>query len=1001
MRQAIPLFVVIASIMLHHATAQQVEPWRVDLYNNWKKLKEPPVTPYEGPFGGEARAFPDRDQTFINANKDKLTPAQLANLRARHDYRKTAAGGVYDPAQDPRPINRAYDQAILDDWNRMGYNCAYKGNSFTFMVGSYLKQKGLLGAIDQTLWGANGPPPLQFDGTEGRRHRESCGSFFAPESYQDGVKAITGMGHHYGRHLFTVGDHRLTCSWDEVGLRTRAQMDYRGNMPEEFREFLKDVWYRDASPAADTNRDGRTYNLFTGQNLRSWDQVEPLHVSLDWTRPAWNNDGTQKFSARPDVDTVIYREPARYKLLVDFHRYFTFEFFRRINDEASRAINKLGTRGRVSCYPFAQHFIIWPGANQRHGNSFYWYHRLCPVVNVEHCWPEAPVMNLNYAITDRLAPRYKNPVMGWIWFYFGQEGWDMYNGPHDMDRALARMMGHRVDGTHHWLYSPRYRGRDQKQRLQIAYWQNFLKTHYDGFLAESAPVRPQVAVLMPDYTSYFYRYFQYPKQDFAWTVDALQQLQYAYHLLTEEEVELGETDLGDYKVLYVVGSEWSTPTIRKRITEFIAGGGVVFANVDSLSLDIATGRRIDFLETQFGVKIERKHKNAFYPSTQSAAEAVWALPFDRWGGQFKLQGHMVHQLDDPRAWAKLYARTPEKYVLDNDGKPKRPIPPNRQGMQGGQPMRDPTWKMIRDQDGKLVRDEAVWRELDAAMARMPKTAVGIQQSPLDMREPPVVKYAEILTALGSATAWSEIDEAKPVGDARPIAWWGDKIVGIETHKTVWLGTREGMSIHALSSRMEAHRGTEPCNPFPPEIPESYEAFRPYAEALGYAARKAGVTRAVKLTVDCNPQRERQDGASGLPSPTRPVTTWARQPMNLEVLPRVAADGTLMVVVISHDKTEAEYDVIVDDSLLAKLTSAEAWNLLDEKTIEQNTDGRFKLAVPSWGVSVFMVGTSKALAPIKAAQAKLNKKDLGVPDYFVKRPQLNEYEWGTPVPPIGK
>ena len=235
--------------------------------------------------------------------------------------------------------------------------------------------------------------------------------------------------------------HRLTCSWDEVGLRTRAQMDYRGNMKDEFRKFLKDVWYRDASPAADTNRDGRTYNQFTGQNLKSWDQVEPLRVSLNWTQPAWNNDGTQKFSAMPEVDTVIYREPGRYKLLVDFHRYFTFEFFRRINDEASRAINKLGTRGRVSCYPFAQHFIIWPGANQRHGNSFYWYHRLCPVVNVEHCWPEAPVMNLNYAITDRLAPRYKNPVMGWIWFYFGQEGWDMYNGPHDMDRALARMMG--------------------------------------------------------------------------------------------------------------------------------------------------------------------------------------------------------------------------------------------------------------------------------------------------------------------------------------------------------------------------------------------------------------------------------------------------------------------------------------------------------------------------------------------------------------------------------
>jgi hypothetical protein len=122
-------------------------------------------------------------------------------------------------------------------------------------------------------------------------------------------------------------------------------------------------------------------------------------------------------------------------------------------------------------------------------------------------------------------------------------------------------------------------------------------------------------------------------------------------------------------------------------------------------------------------------------------------------------------------------------------------------------------------------------------------------------------------------------------------------------------------------------------------------------------------------------------------------------MNHEVLPRVASDGTLMVIVISHDETEAEYDVVVDDSLMAKLNNAEAWNMLDEKTIEQNTDGQFKLEVPSWGVAVFMAGTQKALAPIKAAQAKLNRKDMGVPDYFVKRPHLNEYEWGTPVPPI--
>ena len=301
---------------------------RAKLYAQWKRLAEPPVTPYHGPFGPSARAFVGK------VDWKHPDPKIVQNWKAMNDYPHTAENGVYDPKLDPRPINQTYETATLEDWKRMGYNCSYKGNYFTFLVGGYLKEKGMLGAIDQTLWGANGPPPLQFDGAEGKRQREACGSFFAPENYQAGVAAITGMGHYYGRHLFTVGDHRLTCSWDEVGLRTRAQMDYRGDMKEEFRKFLKDVWFGDASPAQDTNRDGRTYNGFTGQKLKHWEEVEPINVSLDWARPAWK-DGTQQFSAMPQVDTVIYREPARYKLLVDFHRYFTFEFFRRVNEDAT------------------------------------------------------------------------------------------------------------------------------------------------------------------------------------------------------------------------------------------------------------------------------------------------------------------------------------------------------------------------------------------------------------------------------------------------------------------------------------------------------------------------------------------------------------------------------------------------------------------------------------------------------------------------------------------
>jgi hypothetical protein len=252
-----------------------VEPWRTELYRGWKKLPKPPITPYNGPFGAEARAFVGK------ADLNDANPAIAANYKARSDWSHIAQFGVYDPEKDPRPINVEFEKAILEDWRRMGYNCAYKGSYFTFMVGSYLKQQEMLGAIDQTLFGQNGPPPVGFDGTPGRRQGESCGSFFHPDNYQAGVAAITGMGHYYGQHLFSVGDHKLTCSWDEVGMRTRAQLDYHPAAHTEFRKYLADVWFQDTAPDQDTNQDGRTYNAFTGEHLTSWDEVEPIHLSLD------------------------------------------------------------------------------------------------------------------------------------------------------------------------------------------------------------------------------------------------------------------------------------------------------------------------------------------------------------------------------------------------------------------------------------------------------------------------------------------------------------------------------------------------------------------------------------------------------------------------------------------------------------------------------------------------------------------------------------------------
>ena len=957
------------------AQSYEVEAWRAELYAKWKELAAPPITPYSGPFAGEARAF-------VGAPDLKHPdPRVVANYLAKNDYKHVAERGVYDPELDPRPINAEFEAAVLEDWRRMGYNCAYKGAYFNFMVGAYLKRQGMLGAIDQTLFGQNGPPPIGFDGSLGNRYREGCGSFFHPDNFQAGVDAITGMGRHYGQHLFTVGDHRITCSWDEVGMRTRSALDYHENAIVEFRVFLRDVWFQDESPDRDTNHDGRTYNGLTGERLTHWDQVEPPHLTQKWAMADRGPEGGFRFSSRPEVDAIIFQQPGRTKLWIDFHRYYTFEFFRRINEQASDNLRRQGAAGRISCYPFVQHFSIWPGMNQQNGTGSYWYHRLSPVVCVEHCWPDAPTMSLNYAICDRLAPRFRNLMMGWVWLYFGREGTDMYNGPHDIDRALARMMGHIVDGSHHWLYSPIYRGRDQKQRLQIAWWQSFLATHYATFLARSTPMAPQIAVLSPDWTGYFYRQFQYPKHDWAYTMDALQNLQYGFHVVTEEEIELHPEALRDYKALYVVGSEWSTPTLRERIREFINRGGVVFANVDSLSLDIATGRRVDFLETDFGVKIERKFKNGFFPSAQSVDEAVWALEFDRADGVSHLQNHFVHMLDDPRAWSKLYRRSSEKYELGADGKPRLD--------DAGRPVRHPDWRLDRDRRGRLVPDEAAWRLHEQQLAKMPPESLGIPQSPLNMRSPPTIRYEMgpkpgILGGLGlrrsppritgSAVSWSEVDSVK-VARGRPIAWWGDLVCGVETDNTVWLGTREGASIHATAPRMEMHRGTEPCNPYPAEVDQSCEQRRTHVEAIGYAAIKAGVRRPVTL---------RRDG---------------QMPMNLEVLPRAAADGTLMAFIINHDATDAAYQVSLDGDVMSKLAGAEVWDLIKQKTIERNTDGQFDLRVAPWGVSVFMVGQPAKLQPIKTAQAALAQKDLSVPQYFRDRPELNTPEYDTPIPAL--
>ena len=152
-------------------------------------------------FGAEARAF-------VGSIKD-IAAEHSEIAKAFHDFKRL---GLYDPTMDPRPINEEYEKATLDDWRRMGYNIAYKGNYNTYRVGRWLKQQGMLGAIDQTIWGVRGEPPLAYDGTPGKRQVEGCGSFFAKSNYDSGVSALANMATNHEVDLVQVGDYSITCS---------------------------------------------------------------------------------------------------------------------------------------------------------------------------------------------------------------------------------------------------------------------------------------------------------------------------------------------------------------------------------------------------------------------------------------------------------------------------------------------------------------------------------------------------------------------------------------------------------------------------------------------------------------------------------------------------------------------------------------------------------------------------------------------------------------------
>lgn len=809
--------------------AKEFKAWRGRLIDAWHALPAPPVTPYSGGHGN------------------------------------------------------------WDDWKFMGFNTGYKMGGFA--RGRDIKAHGGLGFLNQTFWAGYGEPyAFTWDGKPyGRLGGDEGCDFFIAKNYQLGVEHLQKVVKEHGdADLVKVGETYIPgSSWDEIGVKTRCVVDYHPRALVLYRDFLKNVWFGDASPDKDTNGDGRTYDAFTGEKLTNWDEVAPPNL-------------TTGFHTKPqEMDQVMWQRPGAYKLWMDFHRYYTFKYFRDMSDEASAAGGQ-----RVELYPFPISFVMWPGANVFLGLGYYWNARLNPILTNEQCQPDHPASTLAYAQLDHLSHKFGNVMMNWSWFNDNPDtvlDVDRNYGP---ERALARLVGHRSDGIHFFLDSAFYNeARFKGIRDQLGFWHNFFLKQYPAFLSRSEPVQPQVALLAPDYTGYFSRMWQANKSNYAFTAQALSNAQIPFAVLNEEELELDAGALDGFKVLYVVSSEWTTPTIRQRITDFMQKGGTLCVDADSLSLDLPTGKRTDFLEKMCGAKLVKKYKTPLFPSMQTAEENAWASSVN---GLTMWQSGQLHH-----------------------------------GLLSG------FWQ--KGADGKVVRNEDTWKKLDDLMATMPRTGRGnLAQEPIDLREPPKIRYAEGIGATDGLVAYGDIVTAQ-VKTGKPIAWKGNEVCGVESEHAVWLGTSPGMGVHALFPRIAFSHSWDPCNPFTTSAPDDFAPQQPYVDLVAYAARKAGVRRPVSVLKD------------------------GKIPCNIEVLPRTDSAGNLMVVMINHDATDATYQVVVEDRVRDTLPkNATAWNVLTNALIEEETDGRFDLKIAPWRTAVIFLGEGQALQRVRQAQTELLK-----------------------------
>jgi len=490
-------------------------------------------------------------------------------------------------------LNDQLTEELFQEYLRMGFTGVHKVDQDAFKGARMFVERGLHGFMWQTYW-AHPDPQLDRDGNPLEIWAYGCLS--SEQNIAAGTETLLDYIKNNREILYTVGGRYVLNSWDETGLQY-AHYCQCEHCQRLFREYLWTEVYKDDSAAQDTNGDGITFNADAGMVYEHWDDI-PL----------------PQFEDR-------FALPVLWKHFVDFTAWKTARFFARIEENVNQA-------GEPMDYTTFYHStMFWPGVGPQLGITPYHHAQQSAILVSEFCIADWPVATIAASWNDRLSREYERGVYNYSWFWPGYRAGSEDFFVHEQweyERALARKMGHALHGLLFWHYILPIYNHLPQQSAEIAYWHHFLQKHWD-FLKKAEPSRAQIAVLWPGHSSVFYERIEYPKTDFGWGPQALIEGQYPFTVVQEEEVESGI--LGDYRLLYVFGVERTTAKVLAEIDKFIARGGYVCTDADSLLMEV-DGSRSDLLKRRFGVDPRKKYKSAFWPTVLSPEDAAWAQVVD-------------------------------------------------------------------------------------------------------------------------------------------------------------------------------------------------------------------------------------------------------------------------------------------------------------------------------------------------------------------------------------